>query len=398
MKILFYGESPVVATGLAQVTRTIVDACQLEGHTVEIVGTNHNGVEYFDKTVFPYNIVPLIDKNDAYAVETTVQKIREHDYDVLFVSTDFGRDQFIYKVIEDNNINTFVIGYYAVDCDVLNAQTFNSLAYCNVKLTYTQHGKRVIEGYRPDFKGMVSAVPLACEPDVFYPLNSDERRKARKEIFRVEDDDTFIVINVNRNQARKNLAKTLQVFHEFHKECPNSLLYMHCQQNDVGGHIPTMARMIGMEPGKDVLFTDERFHVLQGFSREYLNRIYNAADCLLSTSLGEGWGLSTTEAMCARTPVLVPNNTAFTEIVGDNGYLIKSGGDIDHQLWLYGCTNHPHDVIHADDAIRQLKHINTHRIEAHIRACDGREWCVKHDKSAIMGIWQELFRKVEQSL
>lgn len=399
MRVLFYGESPVVSTGLAQVTRTIVDALQ-DDHEVMIVGTNHHGIESYDKKEYPYNILPLLDDKDPYAIDSIIHYITEVEYDVLFVSTDFGRDEFIYETLVKNNLNKIVIGYYAIDCDILTASTFNSLEHCNIKLTYTQHGKNVIEKYRPDMNGLISAIPLACEPDVFYPLSEDERKQARKDLFYVED-DTFIVINVNRNQPRKDLGRTLQIFHEFHQKYPNSKLYMHAQQNDIAGHLPTMATMIGMELGKEVLFTSENFHVLQGFTREYLNKVYNAADCLMSTSLGEGWGLSTTEAMSAECPVIVPNNTAFTEIVGTNeerGFLVKSGGDIDHELWLYKMTNHPHSIVHSDDFIRALEEVYYLRDYAKDKAIAARKWTLEHTKQSIGKIWKDLFKQIEQTL
>ena len=398
MKILFYGESPVVATGLAQVTRTIVDALYGDSHQIRIVGMNHHGVESYDKNIYPYDIATLIDKEDANAFSTIKAEVEKDDFDCLFVSTDFGRDHPVYLAMSDEQRkNKLIIGYYAIDCDILNAQTFDSLTYCNVKMTYTHHGKRIIESYRPDMKDLISVIPLACEPDVFYPLSPEERRKARKEIFYTDDDDKFIVINVNRNQPRKDLGRTLMIFHEFHKDHPNSLIYMHCQQNDSGGHLPSMAVMLGMDLGKEILFSDEKFHVLRGFTREYLNRIYNAADCLFSSSLGEGWGLSTTEAMAAGTPVCVPANTAFTEIVGEyeeRGYLMKSGGDIDHQQWLYKMTNHPHDILHSDHAIEKLNEIYYDREGARRKALRARAWCEKNTKNIIGDRWKQLFRDV----
>jgi D-inositol-3-phosphate glycosyltransferase len=398
MKILMYGESPVIATGLAQVTRTIVDALVADGHQIEIVAMNHHGVVSYDRSVFPYEVVPLIDQEDANAFDTIIDRVKNSDYDCLIVSTDFGRDDPVFDALGEKD--KLVVGYYAVDCDTLNPQTFNNLVHCNVKTTYTQHGKRVIEKYRPDMDGLISIIPLACEPDVFYPLSLEERRIARQEIFRTDDDDKFIIVNVNRNQPRKDLGRTLMIFHEFHQKHPNSLLYMHCQQNDVAGHLPTMCEMLGMELGKEVLFTQENFKVLQGYTREYLNRVYNAVDCFMSTSLGEGWGLATTESMAAGCPVVVPNNTAFTEIVGANeerGYLAKSGGDIDHQVWLYKMTNHPHDVVHADSMLEKLERVYSNRGEAREKARLARQWTLQNTKKEVGERWKELFRVLEQA-
>ena len=402
MRILFYGESPVITTGLAQVTRTIVDALTADGHQVEIVGTNHHGVESFDQKVFPYKMTPLIDDKDPHAIETAVERVKDYDsYDCVFVSTDFGRDMHIYDALGEHRHEKLVVGYYAVDCDVLNAQTFNSLCYCNAKITYTQHGRSVIEKFRPDMRGLINIIPLACEPDVFYPFPQEERHQARKDIFYTEDNSKFIVINVNRNQPRKDLGRSLMIFHEFHNLHPNSLLYIHACQEDLGGHLPTMAMMLGMELGSEVLFSSEDLHMLRGFTREYLNRVYNAADCLVSTSLGEGWGLATTEAMAAMCPVIVPRNTAFMEIVGEKeerGYLCDTGGSIDHLTWLYGNTNHPHDIVHAQSMIDKLEHVYYNMDEASCKAADAREWTLSLTKEDVGRMWSKFFREVEPML
>ncbi|NCY12365.1 MAG: glycosyltransferase, partial [Burkholderiaceae bacterium] len=46
--------------------------------------------------------------------------------------------------------------------------------------------------------------------------------------------------------------------------------------------------------------------------------MYNASDLYVTTTLGEGWGLTLTEAMATRTPVICPISTSFIEMT-DNG-------------------------------------------------------------------------------
>ena len=45
-----------------------------------------------------------------------------------------------------------------------------------------------------------------------------------------------------------------------------------------------------------------------------LNNIYNSLDVYLSTSRGEGWGLTATEAMAAGTVTILPMHTSYKEI------------------------------------------------------------------------------------
>ncbi len=396
MHVLFYGESPVVTTGLGLVSKHIVDALQEDGHKVTIIPTNHNMVVEYDNVLYPYNIISPGD--DAYAFESIKQYVKRGDYDILFVSTDFGRDADVYSELI-NDKKRLVVGYYAIDCDQLTPQTFNTFSFCNAKIVCTEHGKRVVEGYRPDMVGLVNVINNPCEPDVFFPMGKEEKKIARREIFNITDDDMFLVMNLNRNQPRKDLGRTLAVFHQFHTLYPNSRLYMHAQQNDVGGHLPSMAYTLGMNIGTEVIFSPPDFNVVKGYTRQFLNRLYNASDCLFSSSYGEGWGLSTTEAMASGTPVVVPNNTAFTEIVGENeerGYLIKSGGDIDHTQWTYGTSCQPRSIIHSTSAIAKLTHVYLMRKEALEKAKLARQWTIDHDLQSFKNKWKVFFRALRE--
>ena len=400
MKLLLYGESPCISTGLAQVSRTILDALVEDGHEIEVVAINHYLKEY-DENRFPYTIHPC-PLGDCTNEEIAVDRILNGDYDVFMYSSDFGRYGEIFKSLAKAREERFFfsIGYFPIDCETISPQTFDCLDLFNVQITYTEHGKRTIDKIRPGFN--VSVIPLACEPDVFYPLSEEERRLARKELFDIENDDLFLCLSVNRNQPRKDLGRLLQIFHEFHKKHDNSMLYMHCKQEDVGGSVPTMAHAIGMKligEGTEIIFTRPDFCVTNGYKWDIMNLIYNAADCLLSVSTGEGWGLSTTEAMASGTPVIVPRNTAFMEIIGtkqERGYLVKSGGDIDHTTFSYalGCNN-PRDIVHASSMLAKMERVYNNREEAMQKAILAREWTLMHTDKIIGERWKTLFKVLE---
>jgi glycosyltransferase involved in cell wall biosynthesis len=222
----------------------------------------------------------------------------------------------------------------------------------------------------------------------------------------VEDDETFIVVNVNRNQPRKDIGRSLLCWHEFHKKYPNSLYYLHTCMQDLGGNLPLMAAVAGLNVtgrGRDmeIMFSPHAFSLQSPFSRGDLNKVYNAANLLISSSTGEGWGLATTEAMAAGTPVLVPGNTANLDIVGEHeerGYFIKTGGDIDHTIWMYGHASQPRDCIHSNSCIAQLEHIYLHRQERQEKARAAQRWALDHTWKAQGRKWQELLKALDGHL
>jgi glycosyltransferase involved in cell wall biosynthesis len=404
MKILMYGESPAVMTGLAQVSRVICDALVEEGHEVELIGVNHF-LEDYDHDRYPFLIHPCpVDVKDGCKnLEVAKERILSGDYDIFFFGCDLGgSDQVFQWRREARKEHEFIsIAYCPVDCDQVPADIWLYFDECEVSVTYTNHGKGVIGRYRPDLP--ISVIYLACHPETFYPLSKEEKREARKKLFNIEDDSTFIVTNVNRNQGRKDLYRTMAIFHEFHKSHPNSVLYMHCQQQDAGGNLPTIAKSIGMRLKADtehtyaeVIFAPESYMAIWGFSDASMNLVYNASDCLVSTSTGEGWGLSTTDAMCAGLPVIVPENTANLDLIGENeerGWLIKTGGDIDHQIVLYGMTCNPRDIVHADSMLVNMEIVyqtrGTLRLEEKIQKA--RAWCLQYTPEKIKRQWKNLF-------
>lgn len=394
MKILYYGESPCIVTGLSQVSRYILDRLHKDGHSIEVVAMNHF-IDDYDHQKYPYVIHPC-HNNEGRNTNIMKDRLLNGEYDMFIYSADLGGgDEIFEAMLKAQETKKFIsVAYCPVDCDIIPPSTFNYLAIVNVPIVYTQHGKQVVERYRPDLAGTINVIPLGCNPEKFYPLSDEERKKARHDLFNI-DDDTFIVLNINRNQHRKDLGRTIMIFHEFHKTHNNSVLYLHSKQIDIGGCLPAIAQSIGMKldnPGTEIIFTHPDFHEIVGFNAETINRIYNAADCLVSTSTGEGWGLSTTEAMCAGTPVIVPGNTANLEIVGENeerGYLIRSGGDIDHLIVPYGMSSNPREIVHSASMLEKLDHVYNHKLEAKGKAIVARQWALEHTWDQIAQQWSD---------
>jgi glycosyltransferase involved in cell wall biosynthesis len=194
------------------------------------------------------------------------------------------------------------------------------------------------------------------------------------------------------------------IFNEFHKTHPKSVLYLHSKQNDIGGSLPAMAQSLEMclsGEGNQVIFTDPKFHEIIGFPSQTINKIYNACDCLLSTSTGEGWGLSTTEAMAARLPVIVPRNTANIEIVGSNeerGFLVDSGGDIDHLIIPYGMSSNPRAIVHSSSMLEKMRIVHDYPQIAKQKAEDARAWASANTWDAIVDQWSQFFAQVEPAM
>lgn len=86
---------------------------------------------------------------------------------------------------------------------------------------------------------------------------------------------------------------------------------------------------------------------LNGISDEYLEAVYEASDCLIAASYGEGFGLPLIEAAHHGLPILARDIPVFREVAGNSAFYFKAETPeamveaIQHWLTLYSNKAHP---------------------------------------------------------
>jgi glycosyltransferase involved in cell wall biosynthesis len=404
-KILYYGESPCIETGLAQVSKNHLSLLSGMGFDIEAVCINHHpALANYDKVKYPYTIHAQSDPNEPYNRDKMKQLILAGDYDIILLSADCGNlDVFMDHVLYMRGQKRFkLITYVPVDCDIIGSEVFRCMTASDYSATYSYHAQRVLKRLLPIVD--VDVIYLGCEPNLFYPMGQEERRRLRKERLFGIDDETFVVTMCDRNQWRKDLARAMFAFHQFHLLYPNSLLYINAKQVDVGGPLNEYARVFDMYWDKadplsglpEVCFTPPIFNESFGIDRKDMNNIYNFADAFIKSSTGEGWGLTTTESMAAGCPVIVPNNTSNVELVGKNeerGYLVECGG---MDLWLmpYGLTCNPRDICSVKSMVNKLEDVYLNRTEAKVKAMRAREWTELYTWADFKHKWEAVLNQL----
>lgn len=366
IRVLALCDSPTSATGFAQVARNILDGLVATGRfEVDIIGINYFG-DYYDRQKFPYNIYPAMPQGyvDMYGRGRVISALVGNEeraglipgWDIIFtiqdsfiieglgVATPFAEQLRVYEELWKRQVDPSMwfkwIGYFPVDADLKENWVTRSIALPDYPVAYCDWGKlKMLEHDKSEFitnfnitlndgsekkKVRIATKPLkdrleviehGVDLDVFKPLPHDERMAFRRQFFAKSGvkDDTFLVVNISRNQPRKDLTRTLDVFSRFKKLVPNSHLYLHSKVHDAGGSIHEMARNFNLVAGEDYTVPVD-FESSTGYSIDIVNKIYNAADVCITTTLGEGWGFITTEAMAAKTPIIAPNITSILDI------------------------------------------------------------------------------------
>lgn len=397
VKCLVYAETPCIETGGGRVSQKILSVMRDLQWDVSVVGINHYRDIVVDAERWPFTFYGT-DTSDFYNLDNARQQILEGDYDVLFLTGDINHlaDVMPWALEAREKRDFKIFSHVALDVafDMAYVKDFAQVDYPSC---FSEYAKQVISAQCPDVAHKLMVIPHWFEPSEMYPLSRDKRQEIRKNLFPTVG-DKFFVLSINRNQRRKDLARVMLAFHLFHEKYTDSVLYMHAAHTDIGGHLPSQAKLLGLTisgPETEVIFAPPDYAATSGVSREMMNFIYNSGDVCVSCAQGEGWGLSTSEAMAAGTPFIGPHNTVFPEILGngERGYLVASGGD---DLWVihYGFSEEPRPITSVSGMAKALEHVYLNRGEAMQKAAKARAYAEEHGEDEYKKTWQHLLTSV----
>lgn len=167
-------------------------------------------------------------------------------------------------------------------------------------------------------------IPHGIDNTIYKPLDVTKRElreKFTKKFKQYIDPDATVIVSVDRNDPRKRHDFSFDILDRLLKQGHNVQLIMHCQKTGAFD-FSRMTKLFGLPEGS-VILTD--FEFIAGLSLEEMNELYNLSDYRLCCSGGEGFGIPTLEALAAGCLNIVPTNTTFPELIGNNGLLIEAG-------------------------------------------------------------------------
>jgi glycosyltransferase involved in cell wall biosynthesis len=168
-----------------------------------------------------------------------------------------------------------------------------------------------------------SVIPHGVDKQMYYPL---DKRSIRENAGLAQD--WFIVQVVDRNQIRKRIDLAMYYFSQWvlMTDKPDSVkFYYHGALIDEGWDLGQLAKSLGIDDR--LVLSHRNLNPAHGFPIETMKFVYNIADVKLSTTMGEGWGLTTMESMACGIPNIVPRYSALGEWA-EGGVLYTDISDI----------------------------------------------------------------------
>lgn len=296
-RLLWIGDA-AAQTGFATVTHSVLKHLHAEWDVV-VSGINYHGQPHD----YPYTIQPARRRSDLWGIDDFANLCQELQPAVVLINNDWWNVARFMDCVPQCP----VIAYMPVDGKNLSADSVDRLNLLDTAIWYTDFGR--LEAEQAGYAGVSCVIPHGVDHRLYEPLS---RQLARRQLGLRLAPDAFVVGNVNRNQPRKRLDLTLQYFAEWVERfaITNAYLCLHCAQEDIGWDLSQLANYFGI--AERVVFSGPA-SLGQEFPLANMPLVYNAFDVQVTTTAGEGWGLTTMEGMMCGVPQIVPHWSALAE-------------------------------------------------------------------------------------
>ena len=409
IKVLWYSDF-LRPTGFGNVAEAIMKRLLATGrYEFEVVAINHYGAPYNipGSRYYQFKDVPVwpaysLGDDDMFGRARLSHLIESREFDILFVLQDTFNMTTMKNVIEENRKKKkfSYVFYFPIDGDVKEDWVIDGINVADFPVVYTEYGKEQINKVDPRVAERLDIIYHGANMETFHPFKSEQERQEFRRTMLGLPEDAFLIGTVNRNQPRKDLPRLVLAFNEFCMKNPTipAYLYMHCHIGDMAGFdIKAVAQTYLDDSLQDRLImpNPEAFKTF-GYPIELVNKFYGAFDVATSATLGEGWGLMTTEAMATKTPVAIPNNTTAPELLGEDqerGYLVKCGERLSDRFMFKNDNEQFRPLTDVEDMVRVWKHIYDNPEEAKEKAEVAYNWLKEITWGNIAKQWDKLFQE-----
>lgn len=279
IKILAVGDQ-VIPTGFSRVLTNILLNLPKEDYDVSALGVNYYG----DPHDLPYKVYPALTPatvqiHDVYGINRMPDLVNKEKPDIIFFLNDIWVLDTYFKVLKEmfSKGRPKIVAYFPVDARDHSPHWYENVDIVDKLVCYNTFGAEVAKLACPDRE--FDIISHGVDSKIFHKIEGISKSDIKRSLFPDKPDfyeDSFVVLNGNRNQPRKKWWITMEAFKLFSEGKPDNVkLYAHAGLRDADIDIAEFAIRLGI---------DKRLHVsslkegAQTVSEEKLNRIYNACE------------------------------------------------------------------------------------------------------------------------
>jgi glycosyltransferase involved in cell wall biosynthesis len=357
----------LVPTGFGTVSKNLLDNMHTFYDT-DILAINYQGDRKYDtKKYFLYSV----NQQDMLGIKRMPTIVDRTDYDMIFLFQDiFHISDIINDLHKQVKGKSKIVVYFPVDGEPFSMAWGNVFEKADAIITYSDWAIDVIRDKFPELNKPIYKLYHGVNKKEFCRLPAKQIDKIRK---KYSWEDKFVAVNINRFQPRKFIPGTARAYSMFakgYKQCTSTacnhrmpidrnrcelcrepVIKKGSAKNDVFLWLHMMPREPSMGPSRANLlqnhllnagFEDSDVGKILGVNARNIyagdvpisevNELYNAANVNVSSTLGEGCGLSLIEAASAGTPSIAPYNSAIPEMLLDTGWLVKNCGVVNMSM------------------------------------------------------------------
>jgi glycosyltransferase involved in cell wall biosynthesis len=381
MKILWMSDSPTSPSGFGNVTRFVCAALACRGHQVSILGWQTRGSPelWSNCTLYPI-------RYNSFGADVLLTYLHRVRPDVLVTLADIWWLAYIKDPGIANFMRTACIPwalYYPIDGDMGNGRLPPSwmrvLKTVDLPITMSHYGRYVTQanGVTPAY------IPHGIDTTIFQPPSNKTIAKRAYGY-----DNRFVVLSDARNQPRKLLPRTLEVFRRFALGKDDVLLHLHCDPDDLAARTPEYyydlrsdIKFMGLS--EKVRFTTG-MSIETGIPLDQLAALYQAADVHLLSSWGEGFGLPTLQAAATGVVPLASDYAASRELTLGHGEAIQVRHFVRDQFGLRRA------LIDVSDAAERLERLYNDRRLLASKSKAAHSFGTSYDWERITPEWHDL--------
>jgi len=363
------------ASGYSKISHGILqELAKVENLSVIHFGIQASGTKFnrtYPSNIKVYDVIAMEKtKENGFGYSVLPDIIRQEQPDVVFLYNDIGIvNLYLDKIAPLRKTQTFKIWTYldqVYECqlqqhlDIVQKETDRFF-------TFTKEWRDILK--RQNITRPIDVLTHGYDPSLFPSLT---KREARAEL--KIPDDTFLFINLNRNQPRKRLDLMIMAFVELITKHPSKPLFLMCvcDKGDKGGFplFDIYVRELQLRGASTEAFSNRLLITPKEmtYQDDEIAKFYQIADVGLSTADGEGFGLCAFEQMAQGVPQVLSNVVGHREYCrSDNSILV----DTSVRGYLPLCMSLLGGEVRSVDATAFSKAMETYVFQEELRILHG---------------------------